>query len=130
MSTVALGEIRTEVRTLRHAGREALRITMQMPTGQAPLSAHIRALTEALCEYAEQALFPHAREEMENAVGSGHAYTFFSHCFDTIVKAEQRGRVLLVRLTAQYYQRERVLFSRTLPMIWTADGALQRKKRH
>ena len=116
------------VQVLRHGGREVLRLEARFPCGESPAERHVRALCEALCDFAERELFARAAAELERCAGEGRGYAFVAYTLRISFKITPVKRRFLLELAATYARGREVIFHRALPMLWSADGEIQYKR--
>ncbi len=123
-----LTETEHQRQAFRHGGREVLRISATLPCGDSLAARHVRALYKALCEFAERELLVRAASELECCAGEGRGYAFVAYSLQISFKITPVKRRFLLELAATYARGREVLFHRTLPMLWSADGEIQYKR--
>ena len=116
-------------RVLRHGGREVLRFTADLPTGDTAAARHARALIEALYGYAGGEPKRAAAAELEEAVRAGRGYAFLPYRCHISVKTRPVRRLFCVEIALSLTQNGEIKRHRVLVTYWNADGAWQYRRR-
>ena len=117
-----------QIQKFFHGGTEVLRFQAQLPRAHTRAAQHVRALCEELRGFAERELLPLAAGELESAVREGRGYTFLPHRYCVTLKVCPTRRRVCVELAATHTQGDSVRSHRGMRMLWSPDGALQRKR--
>lgn len=112
-------------KSLRYGGREVLRTVAQLPVGERAMEVHLRAMVQALVEYAARELYPTASAELQAAVDAGCGYRFLPHVYHIGVDARPARGCIRVVLTVRHTQGELCHAQRVLEMRWSPDGVYQ-----
>ena len=108
------------------AGRRVLTLSLCRAQGDTPAAAHINALGDALCGYAERELLPPARTALEQSFAAGQGHLFSPHVCRLSLTAHPYRHGVYLRLTLSFVGEGE--FSRTLHTFWSRDGAFQQKR--
>lgn len=113
----------------RHGGREVLRVTATHVAGESAAVKHTQALVSALVSYAERVLLPRAYNALDREMARGAGYTFraYRYRIDAAEARAARGVRITLRATLEAGDAHE---ERVLDMLWTQDGAWQKKERH
>ncbi len=113
----------------RHGGREVLRVMAAHVTGSSAAAQHTQALVKELVAYADRELLPRASRALDAAAANGTGYAFRAYRYRIHVVERRVSRGVSVILTATLDAGD-THEERTLEMLWTQDGAWQKKGRH
>ena len=120
-------KIQENTESLRHGGREVLRLVSSLPVGDSAMHDHLRSLSEHLLAYAKSTYLQAAVSALEQAAATGTLHQFRPHCYRVCatLTPDRRGWLCTLSATLQGSDGS-LLFSHTLTTHWSADGALQR----
>ena len=112
-------------RRFSHRGRAVLVLSAALPTGQSAAALQLRAVTEALCAFAERTLLPRAIEELNACIGAGRGYAFVPHRYRIRVFEACEGKRCLLTVEAEYRAGRAAPIRRVQRALWDAAGRFQ-----
>ena len=111
----------------RAGGMDILLLSYPEIKGETPLAQHCRALTQALCAYAEGEPLSIARNALSKAVKEHRLFAFSRHSFQINLHTVLKKGGIVCTLQICFYEGQEPIFTRELSTLWAKNEHTQRR---